>query len=90
MSHDLVLVSHDLLRVMDVQIIIYIRLRFFSSCFVAEKEVIYTLWVWLWVWLVLLVVQRYVSSGIGEKEGEMGGEEEEEEPMLLGRWTRPP
>ena len=86
MSHDLVLVSHDLLRVMAVQIIIYIRLRFFSSCFVAEKEVIYT----LWVWLVLLVVQRYVSSGIGEKEGEMGGEEEEEEPMLLGRWTRPP
>ena len=27
---------------------------------------------------------------MGEKEGERGGDEEEEEPMLLGRWTRPP
>ena len=27
---------------------------------------------------------------MGEKEGERGGDEEEEEPMLIGRWTRPP
>ena len=27
---------------------------------------------------------------MGENDGERGGDEEEEEPMLLGRWTRPP